>query len=214
MDKNKFQTSIFISAFIVILLSTGFITYAYFTARATGINVNLLNVSSASIGQAYTTMGTIMRLDITGEDTLRENASDESPSVVVGNSTPIDVSVETADQDGTLTCYYDIVFVAHEPYYNSEQNPGNAKELVMWSNETNYNEEFFEEVMINNISGELIIRESIKISATGIREKVVHNWDIKVGFYNQTFDQTDKVKQKFSGDIDIQNLRCDNFVHK
>ena len=214
MDKNNFQTSIFISAFVVALFSTGLITYAYFTAKAKGINVNLLNVSSASIGQAYTTMGTLMEMHITGEDTLKNNASDEDPAVVVSNSSPIDISVETAEQDGTLTCYYDIVFVAHEPYLNSEMNPGDAKELVIWGEEINYGLETFGEVMLNNKTGEVMLRENVKISATGINEKVVHNWDIKVGFYNQIFDQTDRVKQMFSGDIDIKNLRCDNFVHK
>lgn len=214
MNKEKFQTSIFMITLMVILLSTGFVTYAYFTARSSNLKTNPMNVSSASIGQAFSTSGTLMELHITGEDTLQGKASAIEPSIVVENIMPIEVAVETAERDGTLTCYYDIVYVAIEPYLNSLENPGDAKELVIKGTEKNFEEVFFEEVMINNITSSIVLKENIKIEASGIKAKTTHSWKMEVGFYNQVFDQTDNQLGVFSGDIEIRNLRCDNFVNK
>ena len=214
MDKNKFQLSVFILAFVVVLLSTIFVTYAYFTARGSSIKTKPLNVSSASIGQAYSQSGTLMELHITGDYTLKGRADAEKPAIVVENSAPIEVYVETAEKDGTLTCYYDITYIPHVPYLNSEENINDDKELVIWGIEKNFGLANFDEVKINNVTEEIILGENIKIEASGINEKVAHTWQINVGFYNQLFDQTDKSRQLFSGDIEVKNLKCDNFVNK
>lgn len=211
MKKNK-ELLLFSILFLIVLLGSISLTYAYFTARSNLELLDKLEVSSGTVGQAYATSGSKISFDVPKKIMGRDDADDSVPVATAENDLPIVFTLETSSGGEELRCLYDIIYIAGTPYYSSPDNLENKKELVLSGAETQYNELEFDEVSLNDVENYIMLKKDVPISVKGIKQKIEHNWTITVGYYNNTFKQDENAYKNFSGDIEINNIRCETFV--
>lgn len=210
MREKNYQTILSIILLIIVTLSTITATFAYFTARANLINLDKLQINSATMGQAYSLSGSPIDLLIEEEDMLKNKIDITKPTKTSSNETPISVIIETSASGGTLKCSYDIVYEVDTPFYNSTTNIDNVNEFVINGKELNYGLDILNEMSLGNISEEIVLLSDIEIKVTGINKQKVHDWVFNAGFYNQSFKQDEKSGISFGGNIVIKNLNCIN----
>lgn len=188
---------------IVMILSSSFVAYAYFTTVFDNSVSSKYEVKSAELPTVYIESYNNFELEILASDMYEENASSLEPTVTTGLVDGFNITVKNTSSGGSSTINYKIYYEPTIAYIKSSENINNEKEFVI-SVISDVSGLIVEKFSLNDISSKVLLYEGT-INASGINKTASENFSIELSFYNQEFIQDDNAGKTFTGKIIIES---------
>ena len=197
---NK-RLTISVCLLIIMILSTGLASFAYFTSLGNADMSTKHELSSANYLSYYTDASAPINLFISNDVMKPGETSSTVPAVKSTTDKALSLTISTGSSGGKYVCEYDIYYVPEVVYTTSSANVNNLKEYTI----SGFSDKghLIPETSLNSVDKDKLLLENATIYVSGIDKKVIENYTFEVAFYNQDFEQSDNMGKKFGGQVKL-----------
>lgn len=178
--------------------------YAYFSVVFTYEESSAVNIGSMTTPVITSEGGTNLDLYVDVKSMTDDLANTEEPLFTTELLNPLNITLTSSGYTGGIACDFSVFYEPTTVYYASYYNTNAlSKEFVISLYAEDGETLLVDEYDLNNVEEKVYLYESV-ISGYALEDDVTLNYYINIGYYNQSFDQSDNSGRTFGGNVGIE----------